>query len=594
MKPNRRQLDALNRAGLLTGPRYVQACTELAAGTLTKLPEISLRTAARPVTLAVDGNGKLTVKCDTITRYDELIESHGAIIHAGALVPRTPLSAVKMLRDHDHAQPVGYCIEVDDAVQSASFEIADSEAERVKTEYEQKLRDGVSVGFSIYDYEFDEDWNLHVLRADWYELSLCAVPAVAEAGVSSISATIITDPEKEHHMNPAQLAAALRAGTITKEQHDEQLQAHLAAQRAEVTGNSDPAPVADLAATGTPTQAAAPVVPLNVAAGPEPVAPHRPQLETRDRGFSLQTAAQHIAAAAQTGQPQRVMLAISDVIPADDAGEAFLRTEWLGKLFEAEDARRPWIDAIGTPGPLTSLKGKGWRWTEGEAPEVDEYSGNKTEVPSNDISTVSDTFTAFRIAAGWDVDRAFIDFADPEFTASFLEAVAKSYRQKSNAGIRTRVLAAAQAPGATVGGTETVGTGSVLALLKQLRRDVNSIDGGRANRFFLGTTMWDAFEDLNSDTLPLWLRTANVGMDFSEETGTIGGTVLEHDSTLAANQVVAFDNRALMVKERAPFQVYADNVPKGGVDIGVFSYLRLDDHDPRLIVKRTYDEVLPT
>lgn len=243
MNITRRQLDALNRAGLLTGPRYVHACSQLAAGTLDKLPELTLRTYAPTHRLTVEGDGGLTVSCDTITRYDELIESHGIIIHAGALVPRQPLSAVKMLRDHDQAQPIGYCTSLDDNVQAATFKIAPEEADRVRSDYENKLRDGVSVGFAVHDYEFDEDWNLHVLRADFYEVSQCAIPAVSEAGVSSVSATITTQPREEHHtMNPAQLAAALRAGTITQEQHDAQLQTYLAAQREQVT---PPAPAVD-------------------------------------------------------------------------------------------------------------------------------------------------------------------------------------------------------------------------------------------------------------------------------------------------------------------------------------------------------------
>lgn len=587
------QLKALHAAGHIAGPRYAALCAQAQAGTLTALPELTLQVATRGFTLAEDeeaGDGSAILTVHTLTRYDELIASHGLIIHAGALVPRAPLSAVKMLRDHYHEQPVGYCTSLDDDVQEATFRIAASEAARVKQEFDDKLRDGISVGFTTHEYEIDEDWNLHVLVADFYEASLCAIPAVQEAGVSSVAAsaaaTNTTHQGKDTSMNPAQLAAALRAGDITQEEHDEQLAAHLAASRT-------PAAPEPGAAPSAPAAASAPV-PLNVAAGPEPVGQARPTLDVRDRGFDLRAATNHIVQAAQSGTPAAVMLAISDVIPADDAGEAFLQTEWLGQFFRADEARRPWIDAIGAPEPLNALKGKGWNWVDGESPEVGEYTGNKTEVPSNDVSTESKVFTAFRIAAGWDVDRAFIDFADPEFTAAFLEAVAKSYRQKSNAGIRTRVLALAQAPGATLGGTATVSTGGVLPLLKQVRRDVAAIDGGRANRFFLGTTVWDQLEDLDYETLPLWLRTAIIGMDFSEETATIGSTRLEHDPTLAASQVAAFDNRALKVKERSPFQVYADNIPKGGVDIGVFSYLRLDDHDDRLVVKRTYAEVLPT
>lgn len=580
---NRKQLDALLRAGLITQEQHTEHVTMLAAGEQTR-PVIH---TTLPASIRLDehdgdrnADAPVTIHADIITRYDELIVSHGMIIHTGALQAREPLSRVKLLRDHYHEQPLGFMTSLSSDGLAADFQVAPREAARVLEEIADGTRDGLSVGFTTWEYEIDDDWILHVLKADFYEVSLCAIPAVQEAGVTSVAAAMaaLTHQGKEHPtMNREQLAAALAAGTITQAEHDRQLAALEAAD-----------------AAGLPPLA--PTVPLALAAGPEQLQQQPAPLVTRDRGLSMDAAVSRIVQAAQTGQPRAVIMAIADVLPADDAGGAFLQEEWLGPLFRAEDARRPWIEAIGTPEPLTALKGKGWNWVEGRAPEVEEYAGNKTEVPSNPIDTESDLFTAWRIAAGWDVDRAFIDFADPEFTRSFLEAVAKSYRRKSNAGTRTRVLAAAKAPGAitaAAGGTATVAAGGVLAILKQVRRDIRKVDGGRANRFFLGATLWDEFEDLDYQTLPLWLRTAQVGMDFSEETATIGNTALEHDSTLAPLQVAAFDNRALKIKERSPFQIYADNIPKGGVDIGVFSYMRLDAHDKRLIVKRTYGEALP-
>lgn len=577
---NRKKLDALLRAGYITAEQH-----RLAVSGETPRPVLTLELAARSVRLDQDGTSETTggtLHVDVVTRYDEPITSHGMTIRSGALVAREPLDRVKLLRDHNHTDPVGYMTTFDGM--ACDFHVAANELERVQYEFQEKLRDGVSVGFTVTEYEIDDDWHLTVLAADFYEVSLCAIPAVSEAGVSSVAAAVaaLTHQGKEHPtMNREQLAAALAAGEITQAEHDRQLAALDAADA--MTGG-------DALAVRTPAN-----VDLAVAAGPEQQG-QAPALFVRDRGLSLDQAVARVVQAANTGNPRAVVLALADVIPADDAGEAFLREEWLGPLFRAEDARRPWVEAIGTPGPLTALKAKGWNWVDGKEPELAEYSGNKTDIASNEIETESAVFTAWRIAAGWDVDRAFIDFADAEFTRSFLEAVAKSYRKLSNAGTRTRVLAIAKAPGAilaSAGGTATVSTGGVLAILKQARRDVRAIDGGRANRFFLGADLWDEFEDLDYETLPLWLRTSTIGMDFAEETATIGATALEHDATLAAGQVVAFDNRALQVKERAPFQVYAENIPKGGVDIGVFSYMRLDPHDPRLIVKRTYGEALP-
>ena len=574
---NRRHLDALLKAGFITATQHAEHIAQLDTGSAAR-PTLHTHVAAHNITLDVEpdrtSEQAVTIHADVITRYDELIASHGMIIHTGALKARQPLSRVKLLRDHDHSDPVGFMTAFD-GVNSADFEVSPDDADRVLREIADKKRDGLSIGISIHEYDIDDDWILHVLEADFYEVSLCAIPAVQEAGVTSVAAAMaaLAPQGKEHHtMNREQLAAALAAGEITQTEHDAQLAALTAAETV----------------TGVPAS-------LAQEAGPEeqPATP-TPGLTVTDRAMSLQQAARHIATAANSGRgPAAVTMAIADVVPADDAGQAFHREGWLGKLDEAEDATRPWIDAIGTPEQLTELKGTGWRWEEGKRPEVDESPIDTiTEIPSNEIATVEDTFTAFMIAGGWGVQRSFIDFADEAFTAAFLEAIARDYRKKSNAGIRTRVLAAAQAPGATLGGTTTA-TG-VLGILKQIRRDVNAIEGGRATRFFLGLDLWDELEDLDYDTLPLWLRSAQIGMDFSEETATMGPVRLELDATLNADQAVGFDPGALRVKERTPFQVYAENIPNKKVEVGVFSYLRLDEHDTRRIVKRTQGEVVPT
>lgn len=586
---NRAQLDALLAAGLLTQSAYVTALATLTpAGQITATPPLDVHMMAPSVRLEVetDDEGKTTggvLHADTITRYEELIESHGMIIHTGSLVARQPLSKVKMLRDHNHAEPVGYMLSIDDAMQAADFQIAGTEIERVQQEFEDKLRDGLSVGFTIHEYDIDDDWVLHVHRADFYEVSLCAIPAAHEAGVSSVAAALATSRKENHTMNRAQLAAALTAGTITQEQHD----AALAALDATETSAAGQRP------TGP--------VPPAVAAGPElQEAQTTPPVAGTQR-LNLREMQRHLADAFNSGNHNSIQLALADIVPADDAGQAWLRDDWQGELWRAEEETRTWIDAIGVPEQLTALKSKGWKWGEpdvngdGGEPTVDEYAGNKTEVPSNEIGTTGADFTAFRIAAGWDVDRAFEDFADAEFQSSFWAAVMRDYKRKSNAGIRTRLLAAATAPGlvsGAAGGVATVATGGVVALLKQLVRDIRAKQG-RANRIFLGDEMFAELEDLNTETLPLWLKSAVIGLDIAEGSADVGSLRILNDSTLGVDEGTAFDNRAMKVKEKSPLQVRALNVANGGIDLGFYGYLRLDTHDPRVVVKRTYAEAQP-
>lgn len=569
---NRSQLDALLKAGLITAAQHTQALATLTlTGALEQPPALELHLMAPAVRLDVqtDDEGNPTggiLTADVLTRYDELVESHGTVIHSGALVARAPLMKNKILRDHNHAEPVGYMLELGDDVNSATFQIASTEIARVKQEFDEHLRDGLSVGFTVHEYEIDDDWILHVLRADWYETSLCAIPAVQEAGVSSVAAALATARKEHHIMNRAQLAAALTAGTITQEQHDAALAA-LDATEALATPPADPV---------APEVVDGPVLQVE-----QPAA-----LQVNDRGLSMRQVISRLATAANTGVMGNLQLAIADVVPADDAAPAWLRSDWQGEAWRDNDETRPWIDAFGAVQPLENLTGKGWKWDDadengdGGEPLVDEYSGNKTEVPSNEIGTAELTWTAFRIAGGWDVDRAFVDFANETFWASFFPAALRDYKRKSNAGIRTRVLAAASAP------TGTVETGGVLAVLKQLYRDIRPY--GRANRMFLGDDLFDEFADLKKDDLPIWLALASVGVDIAEGDADINTLHIFNDSTLTDTQAVAIDSRAAKVRERAPFRLEAQNIPHGGVDVGIFAYLRFDDEETRAIVKRTY------
>lgn len=552
-------------------------------------PQLTVQLAVHDVQL----NAGARTITGTVARYGELIPSHSMVLEPGSLQPRMPLDRVKLLRDHNHGDPLGYMSAWDGDTLDASFQLpAGANGDRALQEAADKLRDGFSVGFAITRYDFDADGILHVQQAELYETSLVAVPAIASAGVTHVAAATITPPEKESTaMNRAQLAAALAAGSITQAEHDRQLAALDAA--------TPPAPAAPVTLATTVPATPEPAAGEQLAAEPQPqpIAP----ASTRDRALSFNQVVQRLTSAAASSDPERaVQLALDAILPSADAGEGFLRDDWVGELFRASDERRPIIDAIGTPQQLTAYKGTGWAWKDGERPQVEEYAGGDTttndEVASNPVSTISKTFTAFDIAAGWEIKRRFVDFANPEFVAAFWRGVMADYKRKSNTGVRTRVLAAATAPGTVNtagGGTATVAAGGVTALIKQVARDVRRIEGGRLNRVFLASDLMEQLEDYPTDNLPMWLAQANIGMDFEDGRATISGLAIVEDSTLSAGQLLGFDNRALMVRERTPLELEALNIPRGMVQLGFYSYLRLDPHDERLIVKRTYGETQP-
>jgi len=414
-----------------------------------------------------------------------------------------------------------------------------------------------------------------------FDLSIYAHAGRASAP-APLRAAAMAHNRKENPVNRAQLAAALAAGTITQAQYD--------------------ASIASLEAIEGAAPQDRASVPGEVAAGPDLPDRQPEAVSTVDRPLSVADVANRLAEAydhmsGSLSPVQRVQNALADVIPADDEGNAFVnREDWTGQVWRATEAERPWVDAIGEPQQMTRLRGRGWRWGKDAVdpedpelpgtPEVAEYAGNKTDIPTNEIGTKEVTFGSFRIAGGWDFDRAVFDFADPEWWAAFLEAGTNDYKIKSNAAVRTRILAAAtDTPTADV---DETAAGGISAVLKQLRRDIRSTRGGRANRIFLGDTLFDMIEDLPEDKQPLWLRNATVGLGPEEGTAAVGQLHIVNDPSLTALQAVVFDSRGLRIKERSPFWIEAQNIPKGGVDVAVFSYLRLEVHDPRVIVKRDY------
>lgn len=503
----------------------------------------------------------------TITVFSKHSSSQGIKLMPGSLTPRTPHKRVKMLRDHNQSDPLGYMIDYqpgNDSTKATFYVPEGAEGDRALQEADNGLRDGFSVGFIAKKYEFDDDYNLIVHEAELFEVSVCAVPDFQDAQVEAVALSAARNKGKR--MTPEEIAR-LQAEADTANN-----------ALAAATGNVPEAP-APGAAQGTPAPASAPAA---------PEAPQVQQLQaggfpqagssfTAPRPMSLSAVAIKVAAAFATQDPVQIRLALADVVPADDAGQAFLsdRNGWIGEVWNAENTDRPWIDAFGTPAQLTSMKIKGYRW--GTRPKPAKYAGDKAEVPTNVPKTVPWESEAGRWAGGWDIDRIYFDFGDAAFLESFWRAAMAEYKQDSNKDIGTQVLAAA---------TAKPNSPSVLAGIKDTARDLRSI-GAKASTIFLANDLFDAYGDLTQAEVPHWLANVVGGVDISEGTATVGPLTIDANPDLAAGQIVGIDSRAGQVREKTPLKLQAHDIAKGGIDLGFFSYGGLAVYDPRAIVKRS-------
>lgn len=167
------------------------------------------------------------------------------VLEAGSLKPRMPLKRVKMLVDHDQRQPVGFMVELADDNRTAAFSIPAGDAgDKALADAANGLRDGLSVGINVLmnadgrpDATYDDDTGtLTVHAAELVEVSLCAIPAYQDAGVTSVAAsreapsTTSPTPKENTEMTATLTRADLDAAlSASAEESERTLDARLAA-----------------------------------------------------------------------------------------------------------------------------------------------------------------------------------------------------------------------------------------------------------------------------------------------------------------------------------------------------------------------------
>lgn len=465
----------------------------------------------------------------------------------GAIKVPDDASRVKLLLDHDASDPVGYLdawsVDGDDLV--VEFKVAGGERADLALQHAtDKRRDGLSVGTSIDDWEMDGN-TLVVKAATLHEVSLVSIPAFTDARVLSVQAQ-----RGDHTVTREQIEAEQKPAEQTTETRAE--------AKVEQTTTAPPAPPAPPVVTAS-----------------------------RRAEFGVADLVRFTQSHLRTGAPAATLTAaLADVTPVSmgtaTIGEGPHRPQYVGELWEAADVARPFLDAVGV-GTLTSLKMFGFKWNV--RPEVDRYAGNKAEIPTNTPTRARAEWDAQRFAGGWDVDRVFVDLpGGTDFIRDvFVEAV-KSYKEQSEAYAVERLLAEA-----TVVSTES--TVTLPALLATIGQDVSMVRGGRVDVVQMGSGRWSQLLGMTEAEVPWWMR-GQGSVSLTEVGGTIGGIRFSVNHDLAPFDTVVLDKRAVKAQEvDPPIKVQALDVPRGGVDLGVFGYLAVGVTDSRLV--RVYRDTTP-
>lgn len=486
------------------------------------------------------------------------------IFLAGSITAPDDLRRVKLLVQHDQsAAAVGYMTDLTDS-ETAAHGVwhlpAGTASDEALAHASNNLRDGLSLGVQLQDYSFDADDNLVVRAATLYEVSLVTIPAFEDARVLDVAAA-----RKDLKMNRAQLDAALASNSITREDYDRQVAALNAA--------AAPAPVS------APTPA-----PVEVVAAREPQAdPVHVGPVRRDLAAAVALTEDHLRA----GRPVELLSAALEDITSTTVGategveDGITGADtFLGELWRASNVRRPLIDALGAPKPLTGLRVYGWHWVD--TPKVPRYAGEKTPVASNTWRVTTIDAEAEPFAGGWDVERKLIDLGAPGLVDTAFSKAVDDYKLNTEVYV-AEVLAAA----ATVV-PEQISLTAALATL-----GVRAATIGASISFVqFGTAVWAEFVNLTEAEVPWWLRQQG-SINLGTVDGNAGGMSFSVNPALDPRAVMAGDsNAATFYEVSPPIRVRAENIPNGGVDLGVFGYAAIIVNDKRALFLTTVAEAI--
>ena len=341
----------------------------------------------------------------------------------GAVKLPADLGRVKLLRDHSDTanfSPVGYATaaEVTDEGLKMSFRIAEGDdGDAALADVKNRVRDALSV--ELVDTKVT---NGTLKSGNLTAVALVPIPAFAEARVEMLTAAA-TDPVEDDEDDDELDQDVEDDETVDPAADDDELVIETDEQLETTDTETDPVEDDEDDETEEETnnmepkknKLAAARVPSGLKVNQKPALTFSQAVETI---ANMRTG---------TASPE-LTAALADITRS--ANPAVSAPQWLGELWEGSEYQREIIPTM-TIKPLTKLKAVGWRWTQ--KPEIEDYAGDKTAIPTNEVATEPVETTANRMAVGHDIDRAYFDFNETEFLEGFFRARTIDYAMKSDA-----------------------------------------------------------------------------------------------------------------------------------------------------------------
>jgi hypothetical protein len=468
------------------------------------------------------------------------------------------------INGHDRERPVSRLLsaEIREDGIHGRIRIAETPAGDVLiAEIREGIRDGLSVEMS--DLTFDKDGNITDGLVEWF----AHVPrgAFDSARVHQLAAAL-HDPNTPGEKSVTELAPAPAETTAPPAAFDYDAMA-AAMLRAQAT---TPPAAPELQAATAPAGMSFAAVPGVRQAEGDPIAK---MAELQAEVFR------------QQGMTRELRAALADITytsvdlfkqPAGSIGE---------KLWEGAGYTRQFVQLCATK-PLTSYKYKTWQWVN--RPKVAAYAGDKAEIPTNTVSVEQFEKTATRVAGGWDIDRALVDFPNPEFWAEFWAAGVESYQEVTDLQAAAAIVAAAR--DITVDGNVPAsytalnvaqpntaeGILKAVALGRLIMQDTPRVRKG-PDYVLVSPTEYMKLIDLTNLDLPAFLALLGV------EPGNF-----KHSTEVPAGSIIMGVKPAVTFRElggASPIRVEALDVANGGLDKALFGYTGISHDRPGGVIE---------
>jgi hypothetical protein len=511
-------------------------------------------------TTAPDGSRTVTGVAVPYGIPGTVSDGRTVVFEPGAL---DPTSRPLLLRDHDRARPLGRVTDVvdrGDRVDATARVSRTRDGDEALVLAADDVLGAFSVGAEPVDYWTDDDGTLHVVAADWHELSLLTFGAYPTARVTAVTATQ-GDPMSDEPTLPV-----------------------------EDDPDDEPNPDIEPDEPGNVVALVPEVVPVSAAAR-HPAARRQANpgdavtLRSIGRVFADARAGNRRARQELQATLSRftVEAALADVtmVGANNVGGMY-RPSYQPEIVEIVDHGAPMTTVI-RQGDLQrgDFPNKTFlRWSA--TPTVALQAAEKADINSTPVGLTPVSVPVQSWATGNDVSQQTLDFGPPSFVEEYVRAASASYSHVIDTYAITALLAAAT-------DVPTALADSFIDVVAALFGALNPANVP-AGRMFLAVPWATAASLIGITALngpAYWSMSIDLG-NFVPDTSVAGLLTIVDPNMPAGTYLLGLTTAATWYDTPGvPFTLQAVNVGQLGLDLAVYGYGALGVQYPGALVKTT-------